>query len=230
MDTLFQWNAIEPWLPYLAKGLGVTVLLAVLAATFGLILGILLAVLRHQEKTAWITKAYVDVFRGTPLLLQLSIIYFSVPQIVNRVMQDLLGWDVKMVLAGMVAATITFSLNSGAYLSEIIRSGIQSVDAGEVEAAKALGVSRYHTFKDIVFPIAFRNVFPAMMNEFTTLIKESSIVSLIGIQDLMRRQQIVSSQTYMYFEPLIVVGLIYYVVIKGISWWGLRIERRLAHD
>lgn len=230
MDTLFQWNAIEPWIPYLIKGLGVTVLLAGMAAVFGLVIGIVLAVLRHHDKTAWMTRAYVDVFRGTPLLLQLSIVYFSIPQIVNRVMNGLLGWDVRLVLAGMVAATITFSLNSGAYLSEIIRSGIQSVDHGEIEAARALGVSRYKTFKDIIFPIAFRNVFPAMMNEFTTLIKESSIVSLIGIQDLMRRQQIVSSQTYMYFEPLILVGLVYYLVIKLLTLWGQRVERRLAHD
>jgi len=230
MDTLFNYDAIKKWIPFLFEGLGITLLIALVAAIFGVILGILLIVLSKNKYTNKITVLYIDLFRGTPLLLQLSIIYFAVPQLVNRILNGYFSLDVNVQLAGLTAAFITFSLNSGAYISEIIRSGINSVDPGELEAAKALGVSKFHTFKDIVLPTAFRNAFPALMNEFITLVKESSIVSILGIRDLMRRQQIVTSQTYMYFEPLIVVGIIYYIVIKILSLAGRRIEVKLAYD
>jgi len=230
METLFHYDAIKPWIPYLVQGLGITLLIAVIAAIFGLLLGILIVISHKHKATAWMAKIYIDIFRGTPLLLQLSIIYFAVPQLVDRVFNNMMGMNINVQIAGLTAAFITFSLNSGAYISEVIRSGINSVDPGELEAAKALGISKFHTFKDIVFPIAFRNSFPALMNEFITLVKESSIVSILGIKDLMRRQQIVTSQTYMYFEPLIVVGIIYYVVIKILSYVGRQVEVKLAYD
>lgn len=230
MTTLFNYDAIKDWIPYLVKGLGITLFIALVAAVFGLVVGILV-VLSHKSKvTAWLSYMYIDLFRGTPLLLQLAIIYFAVPQLVSRVFNGILGLDVNITIAAIVAACIAFSLNSGAYISEIIRSGINSVDPGELEAARALGVSKFHTFKDIVLPIAFKNSFPALNNEFITLVKESSIVSILGIQDLMRRQQIVSSQTYMFFEPLIIVGLIYYGIIKILSIVGRQVEVRLAND
>lgn len=230
MDSLFQYDAIKGWIPFLFEGLGITLLIALVAAIFGVLLGILLIVLSKNIITNKIAVLYIDLFRGTPLLLQLSIVYFAVPQLADRLLNGYMNMDVNIQLAGLTAAFITFSLNSGAYISEIIRSGINSVDPGELEAAKALGISKYHTFKDIVLPIAFRNSFPALMNEFITLVKESSIVSILGIRDLMRRQQIVTSQTYMYFEPLIVVGIIYYVVIKILSLIGRQIEVKLAYD
>jgi polar amino acid transport system permease protein len=230
MTTLFNYDAIRDWIPYLVKGLGVTLFIAFVAAIFGLIVGILVVVSHKSKVTAWLSFMYIDLFRGTPLLLQLAIIYFAVPQLVTRIFNGFFQMDVNITIAALVAACIAFSLNSGAYISEIIRSGINSVDPGELEAARALGVSKFHTFKDIVLPIAFKNSFPALNNEFITLVKESSIVSILGIQDLMRRQQIISSQTYMFFEPLIIVGLIYYLVIKVLSIAGRQVERRLAND
>lgn len=230
MDTLFRYEAIKDWIPYLFGGLSITLLIAVVAAVFGFIIGIVIVVSYKHHATSWLAKAYIDIFRGTPLLLQLSIIYFAVPQITERILNNMMGFDVDITIASLTAAFITFSLNSGAYISEIIRSGINSVDPGELEAARALGISKYHTFKDIVLPIAFRNSFPALMNEFITLVKESSVVSIIGIKDLMRRQQIVTSQTYMYFEPLIVIGVIYYVVIKILTMVGRQVEVSLAYD
>ena len=228
--SLFQFDKVKDWIPYLSGGLGVTMLIAVIAAICGTLLGIVLVVLSKHKVTNKIAVLYIDVFRGTPILLQLSIVYFAVPQLVDRILNGYFEWNIDVQLAGLTAAFITFSLNSGAYISEIIRSGINSVDKGELEAAKALGVSSFHMYKDIILPIAFKNSFPALMNEFITLVKESSIVSIIGIHDLMRRQQIVTSQTYMYFEPLIIVGIIYYVVIKILSLVGRRVEVRLAHD
>ena len=157
-------------------------------------------------------------------------IYFAFPKIIEEFINGVFNSNIDITLTAFAAAIITFSLNSGAYISEIIRSGINSVTKGEVEAAKALGVSKYHIYKDIILPIAFKNSFPALMNEFITLVKESSIVSIIGLQDLMRRQQIVTSQTYMYFEPLIVIGIIYFVVIKILTITARKVEKRLQYD
>ncbi len=230
MTSLFRYDLIEKWIPYIFNGLWVTLLIAFVAAVFGLLVGILIVISYKHKSTSWLAKAYIDVFRGTPLLLQLSIIYYAVPQITDNLLNDILELNVDIHIAALTAAFVTFSLNSGAYISEIIRSGINSVDPGEIEAAKALGISKFHTFKDIILPIAFRNSFPALMNEFITLVKETSVVSIIGIKDLMRRQQIVTSQIYSYFEPLIVIGIIYYVVIKILTIASRKLEVKFAYD
>lgn len=206
-----------------------TLLIAFLASVLGLFLGVALVVMSRHTITKRLASMYIDIFRGTPILLQLSIVYFALPQVLG-VLLSLFGLDVSIHIGGLFAAILTFSLNSGAYISEIIRSGINSVDDGELEAAKALGVSKFYVYKDIILPKAIRVSFPSLMNELITLVKESSIVSVIGIQDLMRRQQIVSSQTFMYFEPLFVVGLVYYIVIKFLSKVGRKLEVKLAHD
>jgi His/Glu/Gln/Arg/opine family amino acid ABC transporter permease subunit len=230
MSNLFNFESISPWIPYLSKGLGYTLLIALLSSLLGVLIGIILTLMSEYKHLRKFSYFYIDIFRGTPLLLQLSIIYFAFPRIIEVLTSSLFNYDLDITLSAFVAAIITFSLNSGAYISEIIRSGINSVSKGEIEAAKALGVSKMHIYKDIVLPIAFKNSFPSLMNEFITLVKESSIVSIIGLQDLMRRQQIVTSQTYMYFEPLIVVGIIYYVVIKILTIIGRNIEMRLNYD
>lgn len=229
MNTLFQFSKVVEWIPYLVRGLGITLLIALVSAIAGFMIGIVFVLMGKHHYLKHISIAVVDVLRGTPIILQLSLVYFGLPQIVNRLMNGVFGLEGSFQLAGLVAALMTFSINSGAYISEIIRGGINSVDKGEIEAAKALGVSKFYIFKDIVLPIAFKNVLPSLMNELITLVKESSIVSLIGIHDLMRRQQIVTSQTYMYFEPLIIVGVIYYVVIKALSIVGRKVEVKLAY-
>lgn len=228
--NLFDFEKIEPWIPYLSKGIGVTLLIAFLSAVIGVILGIVIVLMKKHKGFSFFANAYIDIFRGTPLLLQLSIVYFAVPQVLDRIFNVGLGNDIDFSLPALYAAFITFGLNSAAYISEIIRSGINSVDPGEIEAAKALGVSKFHMYKDIILPIAFKNSFPALMNEFITLIKETSIVSIIGVQDLFRRQQIVTGQTYLYFEALIIIGIIYYVLIKIFSYIGRRIEVVLTND
>ncbi len=230
MNQLFNYEVIKDWIPFIVKGLGVTLSIAIVAAVFGIVIGIILVVMNKGTFAKRVANAYIDVFRGTPLILQLSIVYFAAPQFLDRLVNGVMGFNFDFQLSGIIAAFITFSLNSGAYISEIIRSGVNSVDPGEIEAAKALGISKFHTYKDIILPIAFKNSFPSLVNECITLIKESSIVSIIGIQDLIRRQQIVTSQTYLYFEPLIVVGIIYYLVIKIVSYFGRKIEVNLAHD
>ena len=230
MSDLFNYDSISPWIPYLSKGLGYTLLIAFLASLFGVIIGIILTLMSEHKNLSKVSYFYIDIFRGTPVLLQLSMIYFAFPKFIEEFINGTFNSNIDVTLTAFAAAIITFSLNSGAYISEIIRSGINSVTKGEVEAAKALGVSKFHIYKDIILPIAFKNSFPALMNEFITLVKESSIVSIIGLQDLMRRQQIVTSQTYMYFEPLIVIGIIYYLVIKILTIVGRNVEKRLQYD
>lgn len=229
MNTLFNYEMIKDWIQFVVKGLGITLLIALVAAILGTLVGILLVLLSRSKYVKGLAIAYIDIFRGTPLILQLSVVYFAFPNILEFIFNYNLGMNLDFHLSGLIAAFITFSLNSGAYISEIIRSGINSVDPGEIEAAKALGISKFHTYKDIILPIAFKNSFPSLMNEFITLIKESSIVSIIGVQDIMRRQQIVTSQTFMYFEPLIIAGILYYIVIKIFSYIARSLEVKLAN-
>ena len=228
--TIFNFEKIKEWLPYLSKGIGTTLLIAFVAAIFGLIIGIIIVLMQKNRILKKIASIYIDIFRGTPLLLQLSIIYYALPQILSSIFNQGASSNFDFSISALTAVFIAFSLNSGAYVSEIIRSGINSVDKYEIEAAIAFGIPKYHIYKDIIMKTAFKNAFPALVNELTTLIKESSIASIIGIADLMRRSTIVSSQTFMYFEPLIVVGVIYYVIIKIITIISKRIEVKLNHD
>lgn len=226
---LFNWERIRPWIPYLSEGITVTLSLALVSAVLGLSIGMVVNVLRNQRGFKGLTLGYVDLFRGTPLLLQLSMIYYAIPRVLSVSLNGLFGTSLNLQLTPFQAAIITFALNSGAYVSEIVRSGISSIPKGEIEAATSLGVSRFHIYKDILLPVGLRNSFPALINELITLTKESSIVSLIGLTDLMRRQQIVTAQTFLYFEPLLIIGIIYYTVVKVISITGRLIERRLNH-
>jgi polar amino acid transport system permease protein len=166
----------------------------------------------------WIADAYTSVFRGTPLILQLLIIYYGAPQI--------LGFEIDPY----PAAVATFALNSGAYISEVIRAGIMAIDKGQREAAMALGVPYSKMMKDIIFPQAIKNILPALMNEFITLTKESAIVTIIGVQDIMRSSYIVGGQTYRYFEPILIAGLIYYVMVIILTLLGKLVERRMARS
>ena len=226
---LFNFERIRPWIPYLSQGITITLSLAVVSAVLGLSIGMLVNVLRNQKGFKMVFVGYIDLFRGTPLLLQLSMIYYAIPRVLSVSLNSLLGTSLNLQLTPFQAAIITFALNSGAYVSEIIRAGISSIPKGEIEAATSLGVSKYHIYKDILLPVGLRNSFPALINELITLTKESSIVSLIGLTDLMRRQQIVTAQTFLYFEPLLIIGIIYYTVVKVISITGRLIERRLNH-
>lgn len=228
--NIFKYDLIQPWFKFLFEGTYITLLIAFVSALLGTMLGIALVLMNKNKFTKVIANGYIDLFRGTPLLLQLSIIYFAIPQFLDRFINGVMGYNLEFAIPALQAAFITFSLNSAAYISEIIRSGINSVDEGEIEAAKSLGISKFHMYKDIIFPTAFKNSFPALMNELITLVKETSVVSVIGIKDLFRRQQIVTGQEYLYFEALIFIGIIYYVLIKLLSMAGRRIEVKLSHD
>lgn len=212
-----DFSAIVPSMPYILAGLKLTVLVVVCSILLGLVLAILLALMKisRSKWLVFIADFYTSIFRGTPMVLQLMIIYFGLPQIV--------GFDIEK----FPAAVLAFGLNSGAYVSEVIRAGILAVDKGQQEAAAALGIPYRKMMGKIILPQAFKNILPALMNEFITLTKESAMVTVIGASDLMRRAFLVGGETFSFMEPLLFVAAIYYILIMLLSLLGKAIERRL---
>ncbi|WP_209123142.1 amino acid ABC transporter permease [Alkalihalobacillus sp. BA299] len=215
-----DFNQIVPSIPFIMGGIWVTLKFVSVSLIIGLLLGTMLAVLKIGKIRFLIilSDIYTSIFRGTPLILQLSIIYFATPQLID--------YNISAYEAGV----LTFGLNSAAYISEIIRAGIQAVDKGQKEAAEALGIPYNQMMVKIILPQAFRNILPALFNEFITLTKESAIVSVIGVMDILRRSQVVASNTFAYFEPLLIAGLIYYILVMGLTLLGKLIERRLKRS
>lgn len=212
-----DFSQIVPYIPFMLEGIWVTLRFVFFAILFGFIIGTVLALFKigSIRPLRWLADAYTSIFRGTPLILQLMIIYFAVPQ--------LSGYDISPFLSAILA----FGLNSSAYVSEIIRAGIQAVDKGQTEAALALGVPYRQMMTDIILPQAMKNILPALMNEFITLTKESALVSTIGYLDLMRRAQVVGADLYRNFEPLLFVGVLYWLMVMGLTLIGRYVERRL---
>ncbi|CAH0298128.1 Arginine transport system permease protein ArtQ [Peribacillus frigoritolerans] len=183
-------------------------------------MGILLSILKISriKPLNWIADFYTSIFRGTPLVLQLMLIYFGSPQI--------LGIQIE----AFQAAFLAFGLNSAAYISEIIRGGILAVDKGQREAALALGVPYSGMMLNIILPQAIKNILPSLVNELISLTKESAVVTIIGLGDIMRRAYIVGGETYKFFEPILFAGLIYYVMVMILTILGKVIERRMRRS
>jgi His/Glu/Gln/Arg/opine family amino acid ABC transporter permease subunit len=215
-----DFSQIVPSIPYILNGIWVTLEFTVLSAIIGFIWGTVLAVMKisNIKPLNAFAVAYTSVFRGTPLILQILLIYHSIPQ--------LTGYEIEALPAGVIA----FSLNSAAYISETIRGGIMAVDKGQREAAMALGVPYRQMMLDIIFPQALKNILPALVNESIALLKESALVSVIGVADILRRANIVAAEKFLYFEPLIIAGLIYYTMVITLSWGAHVLERRLRRS
>jgi arginine/lysine/histidine transport system permease protein len=209
-----------PSMPYILKGIFVTLKIVILAGIIGFILGIILSLFKISKYKflGWLADAYTSIFRGTPLVLQLMLIYYGSPQ--------LIGYQIEPY----TAAILSFALNSGAYISEIIRAGIQAIDKGQQEASMALGVPYSKMMWDIILPQALKNILPALMNEFITLTKESAIVTTIGVMDIMRRSYQVGAENYSFFEPLLIAGLIYYLMVVTLTFLGKVVERRMRRS
>ena len=207
---------------YLVRGLGVTLEVALFAAIAGIILGALLAIIRTTaDKTGrlcflnWLAKLYITVIRGTPVVVQLLIINFV---IFSSVFVDT-----------VLVAIIAFGLNSAAYVAEVFRSGIMSIDEGQFEAGRSLGFNYGQTMWHIVMPQAFKNVLPALANEFITLLKETSVSGYIGLTDLTKAGDIIRSRTLAPFMPLLAVALVYLIMVVVLSAGVSRLERRLRN-
>lgn len=201
---------------FFVSGVKNTVLLAAFSVCLGAIFGVFLALMKISKNRILkiISTSYIEFIRGTPLLVQLYIIYYGLPNI---------GINLPDFLAGIIA----LSINSSAYVAEIIRAGIQAVDKGQMEAARSLGMTQNMAMRYIIIPQAFKNILPALGNEFIVVIKESSIVSIIGIHELMYNADTVRGNTFQPFEPLIVVALIYFIITFALSKLLGFAERRL---
>lgn len=211
---------IAPRIPFILQGILITLQFTAISLFCGFIWGTILSLFKISSNKFlyWFGTVYTSIFRGTPLLLQIALIYYATPQ--------LTGYNIPALLAGV----ITFTLNSGAYVSETIRAGILAIDKGQMEAALSLGVPYRPMMTDIILPQAFKNILPALVNETIALLKDSSLVSVIGVTDLLRRAQIVGAEQYIYFEPLLFAGAIYYVMVMGLTWSGYVLERRLQRS
>ena len=200
------------------NGLGTTLLLALISVAIGCVIGAFVAIMRLSRSKVLnaIATAYTEVIRDTPLLLQLYFFYFLLP--------DLLP---AMRLSKFTCIAVALVINSGAYMSEVFRSGIQSVDRGQTEAARSLGLSASQTLTRIVLPQAFKNVLPAMCNEFVAVTKETSLASTFYVGDLITQYQTISGKTYLVIEPLVIIGVIYFVVTFTMSKLIAVLERRL---
>lgn len=190
------------WKLFLLTGVGYTLLLTVLTVLFGAILGVIICLCRMSKfkPLSWIATAFGNLIRGTPMLLQIYVGYFLVPK--------LLPFNVSEFMS----VTVAFAINSGCYLSEVFRSGIQAVDRGQTEAARSLGLSSSQTMSKIVLPQAIKNVLPALGNEFVTITKDTSLASTFFIGDLMTSYLKVKGATYLTMECLLIVAVIYYVI------------------
>lgn len=217
----FEQNFIQEdrW-RYLVEGLGSTLVITVFSLIIGVIIGFIVAIIcatyaknGKLKILNAICQVYLTIFRGTPVMVQLLIMFYVIMSSSNN---------------KLMVAIITFGINSGAYVAEIVRGGVMSIDNGQFEAGRSLGFNYVQTLRYIIIPQAFRNVLPALMNELIVLLKETSVCGYIGLMDLTKGGDIIRSRTYEAFLPLIAVALIYLVMVCGLSLLAKRVERRLG--
>ena len=200
------------------KGTGVTLYMAFLTVLFGAILGSLICLARRVNfaPLRWVAAAYVEVIRGTPMLLQITLSYLTLPELLHMDIQPL------------YCVILALILNSAAYVSEIIRAGIQAVDVGQAEAARSLGLSSSMTMREIILPQAIKNILPALCNEFIMIVKDSSLGSTFFGGELMTVQATIKGALYLTLEPLMIVAMIYFCLTFTLSKGVVLLERRMS--
>ena len=214
---------------FLVKGLWVTLRITLFALLIGIAIGVIVAIVRSTyEKNAdqmrrgasratlgffnGVCNVYLTVFRGTPVVLQLLIFYYVI---------------LTSIKSGEVIGIIAFGINAGAYIAEIFRGGIMSIDNGQFEAGRSLGFNYVQSMRYIIIPQAFKNILPALANEFIVLLKETAVVGYVAVQDMTKAGNIISGRTYSYFMPLIAVALVYLALVMFFTWLVGKLERRL---
>ena len=209
------------WKVFLIEGISNTLILTCIAVTLGVLLGTLVAIMKMSRSRLirFLITIYVEIIRGTPILLQLYIFYFALPQMMPFLKLSPFMW-----------VAIAMCVNSSAYVSEVIRSGIQAVDKGQTEAARSLGLSASQTMMKVVLPQAIRNILPALGNEFIMILKETSLASTFYLGDLMTSYLLVKGATYLGFECLIIVGMIYFCLTYPLSKVVGYFEKRMSSD
>jgi polar amino acid transport system permease protein len=211
-----DFDLILSSLPFLLRGAWITVQITFFALILGIILGTFVALARmsRQRWLSGLTYGYIELIRGTPLLVQIFLIFFGIPQLTQQPINE------------FVAGVLAFGINSSAYVSEILRAGIQSISKGQREAARSLGLSVLQTLRFIILPQAFRRVLPPLVNESISLLKNSSLLSAIAVVELTRAGQLVSSRTFKPFEMYLAVSVIYLIITLVLSVIARRLEQR----
>ena len=251
--TIVSWPTIRTYWKYIAKGGFITVELTVISICIAVVFALLGALGRLSRTMSfkeawekyrswgfmalhtlrmipyWIATFYTSLFRGTPLLLQIIVIYYAIPAVIDYLHASYSWFNVPYPSA-FVAGIAALSLNYGAYLTEVFRAGIQAVPKGQTEAAWALGLSGGQTQRRIILPQAFKIVIPAVGNDFIALIKDTSLVSVITVNELLHRAQLVGGATLQYFSALLVAAAVYWILTIFFSFWQSRLERRMEHD
>lgn len=221
--------------PVLLMGAVLTLEITVLSVALGCILGLIAGLARLSTKSiySYLARCYIDFFRGTPLLVQIFIIYFGIPQIFMQTQELLMANYGMPKLADsfvpplMVAAVLSCGINSGAYIAEIFRAGVQSIERGQTEAARSLGMTQAQAMRFVILPQAFKRVIPPLGNEFIAMLKDTSLLSVIGIAELTRRGQLIMGQTYVAFPVLMTVAFLYLIMTLTFSRFVDYMERRL---
>ena len=212
----FNFNLVVQSFPLLLMGAGITIKITAMSVTVGIIIGLIMGVARLCRIKIFrlLAAIYVDFFRGTPLLVQIFLVYFALPLLTGQRSDP------------YVAAISACGLNSGAYVAEIFRSGMQSIDKGQMEAGRSLGLTWAQTMRYIVMPQAFKAIIPPLGNEFIAMMKDTSLVSVIGFEELTRRGQLIIARTYGSFEIWTAVAIIYLIMTLSISQLVAFLERR----
>lgn len=211
-----DFEFIQRALPILLMGAGVTIEITAFSVAIGFFIGLFVGIARiSQFKILRIMAAvYADCIRGTPLLVQIFLIYFALPMAIGQRVEP------------FIAAVAACGINSGAYVSEIFRAGIQAIDVGQMEAGRSLGLTWWQTMRFIILPQAFKNILPPLGNEFIAMLKDSSLVSVIGFEELTRRGQLIIAQTYGSFEIWMTVAVLYLIMTMAISRIVAFLEKR----
>ena len=211
-----DFELIQNALPILVLGAGVTIEITAFSVAVGFFIGLFVGIARiSQFKVLRVLAAiYADCIRGTPLLVQIFLIYFALPMVIGQRVEP------------FIAAVAACGINSGAYVSEIFRAGIQAIDIGQMEAGRSLGMTWWQTMYSIILPQAIRNILPPLGNEFIAMLKDSSLVSVIGFEELTRRGQLIIAQTYGSFEIWMTVAILYLIMTLAISRIVSLLEKR----
>ncbi|MBQ2971164.1 MAG: amino acid ABC transporter permease [Ruminococcus sp.] len=214
----------QAW-PMLMQGLKLTVEISLISIAIGMVIGLVscLMGLSKLKILNAISAVYVWIIRGTPMIVQAFIVYYGIPIVVQQ-------FNPAFVISEFLAGVITLSLNAGAYLSEIFRSGIQAVDNGQVEASRSLGIPSGKTMFKVVLPQAFKITIPSIVNQFIITIKDTSILSVISLAELCNQAKQYSASTYRFFEVYIIIGVLYLIIISLLMILSKYVEKKVSYD
>lgn len=223
---MFDFSFLGKYWPLFMQGASLTLVISVIGVIMGFLIGLLLVIMRmsNVKVIQWIARVYVSIVRGTPSMIQVLLIYYILSKSLPIPQVQILGSGLDRIIPGALA----LGLNSGAYTSEIFRSGVISIPEGQTEAGLSLGLSRHDTLFEIVLPQALRNTLPAMGNEFITLIKESSVLFYIGVQEVTSEALGVGGTLYNFIPPLIVAAVIYFVITQLLALLLNALENKMS--